>query len=157
MKPVLQALVLAERVYEDKSGKKIIAGTFNQIAICLVAPVQLALPDDTQRLLIPGGTDPGCPVAYISLTDVVDGTELTLQFFNVSKNIAVFQVDIKIEGADRLATIEIIAPLPPIRQFMKEVGVFSFDVVWKGEILGSHRVRVVEIPSPSQGGQDVGS
>ncbi len=32
MKPIIQAMVLADHVYEDKStGKKIIAGTFNQL------------------------------------------------------------------------------------------------------------------------------
>src|SRR5947208_45463 len=33
MKPILQALLLADKIYEDKSGKKIIAGTFNRLLV----------------------------------------------------------------------------------------------------------------------------
>jgi hypothetical protein len=151
MKPVLQALVLAERIYEDKSGKKIIAGTFNHIMIGKVATKERKLPDGTKRRLIPGGTDPGCPAAYISLTDVVDGTELALQFFNVSKNVSMFRTGVRIEEVDRLATVEIIAPLPPFSQFLKEAGTYSLDVVWQGEILGSHRLRVSELSTTGKG------
>jgi hypothetical protein len=149
MKPVLQALVLAERIYEDRSGKKIIAGTFDRV--CLKRSIKEGQLQDGTKI-VPGGTDPGCPAAYISLTDVVDGTEITLQFFNVSKNVAMFYTSVLIEKADRLATIEIIAPLPPFRMFLQEAGTYTLDVVWKGEILGSHRVRVVEVENPGQGG-----
>jgi len=153
MKPVLQALVLADRIYEDKSsGKKIIAGTFNQIMFGRVNLVETDLPDGTKAKMIPGGMDIGCPAVYISLTDVVDGTEITLQFANISKNEVMFQTGFRIDKVDRLATVELIACLPPITGFVKEAGTFTFDVVWKGEILGSHRVQVVEITNPGEGG-----
>ena len=142
MKPLLQALVLAERIYEDRSGKKIIAGTFHQINIGQMPIMQIKAPDGTMRSGVPGGTDPGCPSLYISLTDVVDGTEITLQFVNVSQSTTVFQSGFKIHSSDRLATIEIIAPLPPMSMLGQEQGDFSFDVLWNGEILGSHRVLV---------------
>jgi hypothetical protein len=150
MKPVLQALVLAERVYQDVSGKKIIAGTFNQINIGPTSiPQPEQLPDGTQRHFLPAGTDPGCPVAYVSLTDVVDGTEITLQMVNVSKNLVLFQVGVRIASNDRLATVEIVAPLPPMSMFVRELGVLSLDIVWQGEILGSHRLVVRELNPPT--------
>ncbi len=153
MRPVLQALVLAERIYEDKlSKKKIIAGTFNQVVFGKFPNEEEDLPDGTKRKIIRGGTDFGCPAAYVSLTDVVDGTEITLQFVNVSKNLVLFQTSFRIEPADRLATIEIIAPLPPIMQFIREAGTYTLDVVWQGEILGSQRLRVVELPTQEPGG-----
>src|SRR5581483_10699135 len=142
MKPVLQALVLAERIYEDKSGKKIIAGTFNQLTIGKLQIKEVDRPDGSKGILLPGGTDPGCPMAYISLTDVVDGTELALQMVNVSKNEVLFGVGVKIQQKDRLATVEIVVPLPPFGMFVREAGTLSFDVVWGGEILGSHRLLV---------------
>jgi len=144
MRPIVQALVLAERIYTDKSEKKIIAGTFNEIVISKNVVETHKFEDGSQKLLMPGGTDPGCPSAYISLTDVVNNTEITLQIVNVSKNRVLFGTSLVIACQDRLATIEIIIPLPPFRVFLNEPGIFSFDVVWKGEILGSHRVIVTK-------------
>ena len=129
--------MLAERVYQDVSGKKIIAGTFNSLSLKVKKDDEKTL--DGSKKLVFGGTDPGCPSVYISLTDVVDGTEVTLQFFNVSKNKVLFEKTLKIACNDPLATVEIIAPLPPIRGYL-EPGTFSFDIVWQGEILGSHRI-----------------
>jgi len=148
MKPVLQALLLADKVYQDVTGKKIIAGTFNGILVGKMRTVKQELPDGSKRQLIPGGTDIGCPYVYISLTDVVDKTEIALQFVSASKNKVIFQTAFMIQSKDRLATIEIISPLPPVRQFIQEVGTFSFDVVWEGEILGSHRLVVRELAKP---------
>jgi hypothetical protein len=147
MKPVLQALVLAERVYHDISGKKIIAGTFNQLFLGK-APLTEQMPDGTKRPSLPGGTDPGCPAAYISLTDVVDGTEITLQMVNISKNAPLFHTSLKISGTNRLGTVEIIAPLPPMSTFVREPGTLSLDVLWRGEILGSHRLIVAQAGPP---------
>jgi hypothetical protein len=147
MKPILQALVLAERIYEEKNGKKIIAGTFNGIIFGKVQPTVENLPNGDKVAVVQGGTDSGCPAAYISLTDVVDGTEIILQFVNVTKNEELFGTSFRIEKADRLSTVEIIAALPPLSRFVKEAGTFSLDVIWQGEILGSHRLRAVEGPN----------
>lgn len=150
MKPVLQALVLAERVYEEKSGKKIIAGTFNGLLIGKIAAQEVEHPDGSKRRIVPGGTDFGCPSLYISLTDVVDGTELRVEVSNVSRNEVLFGTAFTIQQSDRLATVEIIAPLPPLGVYIRESGVFSFDLIWQGEILGSHRLIVKEIELPAQ-------
>jgi hypothetical protein len=149
MKPVLQALVLAERIYQDyPSNKKIIAGTFNQWHVGPV-PQPTPHPDGSGRMLIPGGTDPGCPSAYISLTDVVDGTKISLQFVDLTRNHVMFGVEIELRVQDRLATVEAVAPLPPIFRIATEPGVYTLDVVWEGEILGSHRVRVIRLEEQS--------
>jgi hypothetical protein len=146
MKPILQALVLAERVYTDTpSGKKIIAGTFNRLLIGRVPLKQVNLPEGGKGVVVPCGTDLGSPWAYISLTDVVDGTEINLQFMNVGKNALLFQIGIKIASNDRLATVEIVAPLPPISTFCTEAGTYSLDVVWGTDLLGSHRLVVTEV------------
>ena len=142
MKPVLQALVLAERIYTDKgSGKKIIAGTFNCIDFGPVEKKERELPDGSRQRLVAGGTEMGSPSVYLSLTDVIDGTQLSLQFVNVSKNRIVFGIDFKIACKNRLATVEIVLPLPSLRPALHESGTFSFDVIWSGEILGSHRIQ----------------
>jgi hypothetical protein len=123
MKPVLQALVLAERVYTDNpSGKKIIAGTFNEIRFAKFEATPIELPDGRMGQTIPtvpGGIDMGSPMAYVSLTDVVDATSVSLQMVNMNKNEVIFKIDIAIRNNDRLATIEIVAPLPPIGNLSK--------------------------------------
>lgn len=144
MKPVLQALVLAERIYEDKSGKKIIAGTFNAVRLDPAPVSSRQLPSGQEVQWIRGGTDLGSPAAYISLTDVVDGTLIGLQYVNVSRNEVLFRVQLKLHVQNRLETVEITAPLPPMNLFVREAGTFSLDVVWEGEILGSHRIRVMD-------------
>jgi len=148
MKPVLQALVVADHVYMDVSGKKIIAGTFTKIQKRTVQLPEQAVPPDPNtgkpRMLMPGGTEMGCPWFYLSLTDVVDGTELILQFVNRGKNEVLFATGLKIPSKDRLETIEIAAPLPPLGQMLTESGEYSLDVVAEGEILGSHRL-IVEV------------
>lgn len=143
MKPVLQALVLAERVYEDKSGKKIIAGTFNTFRVPAEPPSrQVALPDGTTGRFVAGGWDAGYTMAYISLTDVVGETDITLRMFNLTRDHSMFELTVSISTPDRLATVEVVAPLPVFRAFVTEPGTLSFDVLWRGEILGSHRLLV---------------
>jgi hypothetical protein len=147
MKPVLQALILAERVYEDVSHKKIIVGTFSTILIAPIRDVIEEQADETKFRLIPGGTDPGCPSVYVSLTDVVDGTEIVIQVANLTKNLVLFQSPtMRLTPNSRISSVEIIAPLPPLSPFITEAGNYSLDVIWKGEILGSYRIFVQETP-----------
>lgn len=147
MKPVLQALVLADHVYTDRdSGKKIIAGTFDHILFKPIVELiqEVELPGGEKQQLIPGGVHSGSPYAYVSLTDVSAGTELTLQFVNLTKNVILLEKKATVNSKDRLRTVEIVAPLPALP--ISEAGVYALEVVWEGQILGSHRV-VAEKPA----------
>ncbi len=140
MKPVLQALVLAERIYEDKyTGQKIIAGTFNTV-LMIEAPTgeDFAQPDGRKGKIVAGGLRRGDPYAYVSLTDVWDGTVLDLQFVSLDRNKVLFETQITIEKANRLETIELSIPLPPLH--VSKPGTYAFEIVCEGEILGSHRI-----------------
>ena len=56
MKPVLQALVLADRVYQDVGGKKIIAGTFSGYKFSKKPPfAEIFRPDGTKQRVMVGG------------------------------------------------------------------------------------------------------
>jgi len=151
MNPLLQALVIAERIYVDTSDRKIICGTFNQIVL-KTTPTERTVnnPDGSKTKKLLAGHDPGCPWFYLSLTDVIPGTVLTLQMMNVSKNKEMFNLSVTIDEADRLSTVEIVLPLPPIMSFAKEPGTLSFDVLCNGEIIGSHRLLVKAAPSDHQ-------
>jgi hypothetical protein len=145
VKPVLQALVLADHVYQDVSGKKIIAGTFNQVQFKRGGPItkEAELPSGKKRKLVAGGMDGGSPYAYISITDVCKNAELQLQFVNLTTNKVLFGAKIVVNCDDRLATIELIAPLP--RLPITEEGTYAFEVVCEGEIIGTHRIIAKEL------------
>jgi len=96
--PVLQALVLAEHVYEDKLGSKIIAGTFNSVIIRKRNAPQPIIDGEGNAVVdgegnraasITSGSS-GAPWVYISLTDVCENTELVLQFVSLTKNKVLF-------------------------------------------------------------------
>jgi hypothetical protein len=142
MKPIIQALVLADKIYNDVTGKKIIAGTFNTYQIGQVK---------TAQSTVMGGTDPGCPSLYVSLTDVHDDTEIGLQFVNVGVNEVLFSNTLKLGCKDRLATVEIVLQLPPLHRIANKEGTYSLDILWRNEILGSHRVVVKKTEPPPEG------
>ncbi len=141
MKPVLQALVVADRVYEDKAtGKKIIAGTFSRLLFR--KPAQQGQP----LSIPPSGAQAGSPFAYISLTDIHGVANLTLRYVRLDDLEArpIFQTDgINVKCEDRLATVELAIPLPPL-PITK--GVFAVEILCEGELLGSHKIVVAEAP-----------
>jgi hypothetical protein len=142
MKPILQALVLAERIYETNEGRKIICGTFNRLESGFAVPQEVAALRGGKQATIAGGTDKGCPAAYVSLTDIAGETSIIFQFINVSRNESLFQIETKVSSPNRLETAEFILDLPPLRDCCREVGVYSLDVLCDNEILGSHRLTV---------------
>jgi hypothetical protein len=70
---------------------------------------------------------------------------------NVSLNEVIFQLGLKIQQKDRLATVEIVVPLPPLNVFVRQAATLAFEVVWGGEILGSHRLLVKDDAQPTEG------
>ena len=87
----------------------------------------------------------GSPFAYISLTDIHGTAKLTIRYVRLDAVEAkpVFQTDtITVKCEDRLATVELAIPLPPL-PIIK--GVF-LGVLCEGEMLGSHKIVVDEAP-----------
>lgn len=149
VKPVLQALVLAERVYEIKGGRHVIAGTFSGITLRKKKePEKVTQPDGSVVEMTEGG-GPGAPWAFISLTAVRDGTVLSLQFVSLNRNKVLFSSQFTVHCKNPLTTVEITGPLPNLGRVVKEPGTYAFEVVCEGEILGSLRLvaRIVDDPS----------
>jgi hypothetical protein len=156
-KPVLQALLIADKVYQDLSGKKIIAGTFNRlIGLQRPQPTQADGADETGEVgAHTGATSPddaprrrpmspaevlkaGSPSVYISLTDVVGKVRFTLRYVDLRDNSALLEVSFDLEGKDRLATNEVVLPVPPLP--IPHEGVFALELLCADELLGSHRI-----------------
>lgn len=99
---------------------------------------EVHLPDGTTQRMIAGGMNAGSPSAYVSLTDVCEGTVLQLQFLNLTKHEVLIGTEVKLGNVDRLGNIEINFPLPPLP--ITEAGVYALQIMCEGEILGSWRV-----------------
>ncbi len=153
MKPVLQALVVADHVYQDQqTGKKIICGTFTTLRFSRRPPVtELQKPDGTKQAVFAGGMHSGSPYAYVCLTDVCDGTRLQLRFVNLTKNLVLFGTEAVLNGVDRLSTVEMIFPLPQLP--IQEPGAFALELVCDDGILGSWRITAEEIAPPPENAQ----
>jgi len=150
VKPVLQALVVADHVYRDGgTGKHIIAGTFNSFKFSRKPTAkQLETPDGTKKTIVAGGMDSGSPYAYVCLTDVFQGTKFQLQFVNLNKNEVLFGTEAVIQNVNRLSAIEIAFPLPRLQ--INEAGVYALEVVWENEILGSWRITAEDMDQDSE-------
>lgn len=139
MRPVVQSLVLADRVYQDVGGKKIICGTFNTVLFGKGSALkQRELTDGTKQPFLVGPAHGGSPYAYISVTDILRACELDVQFVNLTKNAVLFRTKVAVNCADRLQTVEVVLPLPLLP--IDGPGVYSLEVVCEGKILGSHRI-----------------
>jgi hypothetical protein len=143
-KPVLQSLILADHIYEDKlTGKRIIAGIFNRIVRgkrqTKPAPTEAA---PGQRIVeIPAtGLQAGSPFAYLSLTEIRGAKSFILQFVNLDDNASLFKSDLKVDCPDPLYTVELTVPLPPLNP--SGPGVYALELLCDNEILGSLRIIV---------------
>jgi len=126
VRPILQALVLADHVYIDaKTGKKIIAGTFNHLA----AP---EFPSFFGRTTY----------AFISMTEVHGNLPVTLKYTDLSTSEVLLEIrDLPMEAPnDPLATVEMVVELP--RFPMPHEGVFAFEVCVNDEQIGALRIQV---------------
>jgi hypothetical protein len=149
VKPILQALVVADHVYQDQqTGKKIICGTFTTFRFSRRPPMkELQKPDGTKQTVFAGGMHSGSPYAYVCLTDVCDGTRLQLRFVSLTQNLVLFGTEAVLNGVDRLSTVEMIFPLPPLP--IQEPGDFALELVCENDILGSWRITAEEITPPN--------
>lgn len=146
VKPLLQALLLADHVYEDKAtGKKVVAGIFNRVHARRTQPSTMpANPDEPKAKRILDGTLAGSPYAYISITEVYKSIALEMRYVDLQDNSILLTAEIKIdvENVNPLDTIELTVPVP-VPLPIPHSGTFALELLYEGEVLGSHRVTAV--------------
>jgi hypothetical protein len=161
LRPNLQALLLADHVYQDKdTGKKVIAGTFNRLNLVKRKPPNQVPTDATDNATeppsektsdIPPGMrelkpqdimSMGSPTAYASLTEIRGLTQLELRYVDLSNNAVLFGAKIDVICDDPLQTVEAVIRLPRLPS--PHVGVYALELLWNDELLGSHRVTAVD-------------
>ena len=150
-KPILQALVLADHIYQDKrSGKMVIAGTFNDVTIYRNELKTYTREEPTE----PGGTsrkhqvteyppdhvgDDGSPWVYMCLTGIHNSVDLELRFVNLINNRVLLQADLKVQCDDPVRSVEVGIRLPT-RLPTPHEGVYALELLYEEELLGSWRI-----------------
>ncbi len=154
MKPVLQALLLADYVYDDaRTGKKIIAGVFHTYYVAPKPQPQEETPAEGQEKPVQEPPEPrlkrvvhveraGTPFVYISLTDLRGPTDLQLRLVSLTTNEVCFETEpFTVERDSPLATAEIFNAIPSLPT---RPGVYALELLCHDEPLGAHRITVRE-------------
>lgn len=128
-KALLVAFVLADHVYIDgKTGKKVIAGTFNHFAA-----------DDFPAEMARG------KFAFLSLTDVRGRFEVTLRFVDLAGNDTLVELrGLAVECDDPLETVELVVEIP--RLPIPHAGVYALEAHAQGEMMGMLRLHASQRP-----------
>lgn len=122
--PVLQALVLADHIYTEESGKRIICGTFSQIW-CSRFPAFLERPT----------------WAFVVLADAIGIAILQLRFVHLKDNRVLMQSpEIRIRSENRLMPIDLAIQIPPFP--LPEEGAYGVECYVDKTLIGSVRLQV---------------
>lgn len=146
-KPVLQAMVLADHVYQDRNtGKFVIAGTFGTI---WRQPPPPKPPEGAPgKQPISGSyTQMGSPYLYLALADVHGKAPLLLRLVDLADANPLLEANFEVAASDPLTMCEFVLPMP-LLPAMKP-GVLSLDLLFQNEILGSWRINVRDVPPPN--------
>jgi len=156
-KPVLQAMVLADHVYQDRmTGKFIIAGTFASILLTesQVTPVNPSATDPGEAHRVVGPISRmGSPYLYIALAEVHGEVPLDVKYVDLSDASVLLEARIVVSALSPLLVAEYVVPLPPLPAM--KIGTYSRDLLYDSEILGSWRVTVGKFPGQTGGAKEL--
>jgi hypothetical protein len=152
-KPVLQALLLADHIYQDKAtGKYVICGVFDKVYFepeksSEGLAVAKSDAERSIRVSLEFGHAAGSPWSYISLTEVHGEQHFELRYVDLEENTALFQANFVVQNDDPLKTLEIVIPLPilPMPARAPEGQGYracALELLCDNELIGSHRVSV---------------
>ena len=132
--PVLQALLLADEVYQDKrTGKMVIAGTFNVLST-LNFPARLGR--ETK--------------AYLNLTNCHESVEIQLRYVDLRDNSVLMRSPkIEVKQIDPLRNHEVVISVPPFP--MPHAGYYAFEAYCNQRLLGAIRIGVAQLQTPGEG------
>lgn len=147
MKPTVQALLLADHVYEDKAtGKKIVAGIFQRLLFQKGGAVPKEVEHEGEtRKVITGAMQAGSPFAYISLTGIRGTQPFCLRYVDLAGDQPIFQTEFQVQWDDPIAAVEIVLPLP--RLPATKAGHFALELLCNEEPIGLFRIQVEELPA----------
>lgn len=159
-RPVLQALVLADHVYQDGlSHKFIIAGTFGRMWFRRQPKASAdeqkreesrTRQADTIEEVLAHVSQAGSPWLYFALTDVHGRLPLQVKYVDLSDSSTLFEMSFEVASSDPIGVAEFALPMPALPR--AKIGTYSVDLLHDSEILGSWRVVVSESSEKNQPG-----
>lgn len=144
MKPVLQALIIADHVYIDaNTGKKVIAGTFSRLWFRRKPKPQEPVDEEGGRQVKAiDVSHVGSPYLYINLTDLRGKVPLTVRYVDLENNKVLLKAEFTVSGNDPLQNHEVVLNLPPLPT--EKEGAHALELLSDDEPLGSLRILVTE-------------
>jgi hypothetical protein len=150
VKPILQALLVADHVYEDKrTSKKIVVGIFSSLLMIKSPPAEQPATQEEadaaaehKRKPLSSVEQAGSPYAYINLTDLKGETQLKLRYVSLDTHEAKFETSpFRVFAASPLESVEVVVPLPILP---RSPGVYALELLAGDDPLGSYRITVQE-------------
>ena len=146
--PRVLAILIADKVYEDKSTqKKIVAGIFDQLWFADPEELQHAIEKEQakhQGRRIAGGGAAGSPSCYLRLTDIRNTQSFVLRYVYLNEDEVLFQTQFEITCSDPLVATDVVVALPPLPT--NRAGVFALELVWENTVIGLYRILVTKLP-----------
>lgn len=170
--PVLQALLVADQIYQDQStGKFVICGIFGTIFYLPQDGDTSSESSPNQPAAGSGGNAPrggsdsghpgspplasqqmslnrliraGSPSAYVSLTEIHGLRAFELRYVDLNENTVLFTFEFQVDCRNPLETVQLTLPLPVLP--VPHEGVFALELLCEGELLGSHRILTKRQP-----------
>ncbi|MEX0938234.1 MAG: hypothetical protein WDZ59_10285 [Pirellulales bacterium] len=144
MKPVLQALLLADHVYTDsETGKRIVAGIFHRIQYTKPVPPERSEVGKVRVQVPITGHTAGSPFCYFCLTEVYGRQPFQLRLVNLKDESVLLRTEFTINCSDPLAVAEGVLGMPPFK-IPEEPGTLALELLWNEEPIGSYRIIVEE-------------
>ena len=123
MKPRLQALLVADKVYSDKAtGKYIVAGTFN--TLLFYKPEAMKKQNEAGEVQLGvflAGASAGSPFVYLSLTDIRGKQTFNLRYVHLNDDRLLFEIQFDVDCKDPLEMVEMaLLPFGAKNMFLSE-------------------------------------
>ena len=95
----------------------------------------------------------GSPFCYLNLTGVHRTVQLELRYVDLSDNNVLFKIGFSVKANDPLENIECAMPIPSLPK-PHVPGSYALELLTGEELIGSHRIKAIEIPPPMEQGED---
>jgi hypothetical protein len=136
VKPIIQALLLADNVYSDNdTRKRVIAGVFDGITVPQIP-----------------GYFPHFSCVYVSLTEIRGEIDVLLRYVDLASNEVLMELGpVKVSSDDPVASQDFSARVPHLP--VPHAGVFALEVYVGAELIGMLRVTAVQAEQ-QEGGEE---